>query len=773
MYDTTRYNKTSRFWLDEKSYQSLSSAYNLKSLKSNVNLGDIVEKSEILKTISNFVNIVTNQNIPVKFEGQEAKTDGKEIFISANVEDFDLVCGLSLHEASHVKYSHDLHKALANIQDEIWKLIYGKPTSNVVANGIINLVRKWNEPINVNTASKCYNYLHTLINIVEDFRIDSLTKSNYPGYKGYYDALNNKYLFDDKITYALKNDPTFMQESYFSYKMNLSTFLGGHPDSNLLKLKGGKEIVDVVDPSTITSKSALDILDMSFNIFEIIHKYVIENKESEKSDDHQSGKNKDKSKKKDKSENSDDNKKSEKPNEKSKTQEDGIRGESNESDDNSENNEDTNNNKSDNNKSDNNKNENDDSKENKNSNDLNDDLDNEDKDDDSKENKNSGNNKSDNNKDENDNDDLSNSSNNTNHKTKNLDDELKNDEKASEAFSELMNAINGKYEKSKLSSAEIQLLDLLSNNKFKIKPTYVTDNNNLKHKVNVVVINKLDESLYKYLPDLLLRTSSNRLLTAITNGINLGRSLGSKLQIMNDTHITKSIRKRDGNIDGRLLAEIGYGNTKIFSRLTKTEYEKQFVHISIDSSGSMAGDRFKNSLQLAANIASAATFVNGMRVQVSIRSTCGLTLDNGLTQKAAPYVVIIYDSKFDKLSHITKWWPKLNCPGVTPEAICFEAIRDIITESSKDKNSYFINISDGAPTYSGDGFNYSLFSEKHTQEVMKNFKKAGLKVISYFIDGERTWGDFFIKMYGKDAQFINVQNLGEVARTLNKKFMEM
>ena len=755
--ESNRYNVNSRFWLDDKSYRNLNESYKVAS---NVNLGDIVEKAEILKTISNFVNIVTNKNIPVKFEGQQAKTDGKEIFISANVEDFDLVCGLSLHESSHVLYSQDLHKMLEEIDIQFGYLNIGdyKSITNPIVIKMAEWFKTWNLQINHTRITKNYNYLHTLINIIEDFRIDTKTQSNYPGYKGYYDSLANKYLFVDEVTKSLKSDPKFLEESYFSYKMNMATFLGNHPNNNLLKLKGGKEIVSAIDATTIANKSALDVLEICFKIFEIIHKYVVEAKdpEPEKSQDNKSGKNKDKSKseksdKKEKSNKKEKSEKSEKPDEKSKTQEDGERGESEETDEDENEDNESGNSQSEENEED----ENEDGSEN-----GNDDLDSEDENEDENEDG-----SGDNGEDENKNDSPS--------TPKDLDDELVEDESQSKAFQELMDAISGKYEKSKLSTAEIKVLDLLSNNKFKIKPTYLTDENGKKHKVNVVIVNKLDESVCEYLPEITTNYQQKHLSAAIKTGINLGRSLGSKLQLMNDTHITKSVRRRDGNIDSRLLAEIGHGNVKIFNRSTKTQYEKQFVHISIDSSGSMSGSRFTNSLQMAANIAAAGTFVDGMRVQVSIRSTCGLTLDNGITSKQAPHVIVIYDSKFDKLSHITKWWSRLECPGVTPEAICFEAIKDVITESSKDKNSYFINISDGSPAYNSDGFTYGYFSATHTQEVMKSFKKAGLKIISYFIDGTREYGDFFVEMYGKDAQFVDVQNLGEVARSLNKKFLEM
>ena len=58
--------------------------------------------------ISNFVNIVTEDNIPVVFNSNDQSyTDGKKVVIGANIDDkkFDVAVGLALHEGSHIKMS--------------------------------------------------------------------------------------------------------------------------------------------------------------------------------------------------------------------------------------------------------------------------------------------------------------------------------------------------------------------------------------------------------------------------------------------------------------------------------------------------------------------------------------------------------------------------------------------------------------------------------------------------------------------------------------------
>ena len=57
------------------------------------------------RAISNFVNILTNRNIPVKFNVKgDSYTDGKSVTISSDLkpDKFDSTVGLALHEASHI-----------------------------------------------------------------------------------------------------------------------------------------------------------------------------------------------------------------------------------------------------------------------------------------------------------------------------------------------------------------------------------------------------------------------------------------------------------------------------------------------------------------------------------------------------------------------------------------------------------------------------------------------------------------------------------------------
>ena len=61
---------------------------------------DLVALAGYRRAISNFVNIVTGENIPVTFNSNdESFTDGKKVVIGANIDDkkFDVAVGLALH----------------------------------------------------------------------------------------------------------------------------------------------------------------------------------------------------------------------------------------------------------------------------------------------------------------------------------------------------------------------------------------------------------------------------------------------------------------------------------------------------------------------------------------------------------------------------------------------------------------------------------------------------------------------------------------------------
>ena len=92
-------------------------------------------------------------------------------------------------------------------------------------------------------------------------------------------------------------------------------------------------------------------------------------------------------------------------------------------------------------------------------------------------------------------------------------------------------------------------------------------------------------------------------------------------------------------------------------------------------------------------------------------------------------------------------------------------------------DSYFINYSDGMPMFNNKDIYYCGESAvKHTRKMSNEIRNMGIKLMSYFIQD----GDYqrdsqtrdFKTMYGVDSQFVDATNMMEVARTMNKKFLE-
>ena len=78
---------------------------------------------------------------------------------------------------------------------------------------------------------------------------------------------------------------------------------------------------------------------------------------------------------------------------------------------------------------------------------------------------------------------------------------------------------------------------------------------------------------------------------SVTNGKKLGTILGKKLQVRSESRTLKNSRLDSGRIDKRLIAELGFGNSKVFQTTFVENYNDAIVHISVDASGSMGGDK--------------------------------------------------------------------------------------------------------------------------------------------------------------------------------------
>ncbi len=264
---------------------------------------------------------------------------------------------------------------------------------------------------------------------------------------------------------------------------------------------------------------------------------------------------------------------------------------------------------------------------------------------------------------------------------------------------------------------------------------------------------------------------------AINDGLVKGTILGRKLQVRGESRETKWTRLDSGRIDKRLIAELGFGNERVFNSTFVESYSDAFLHISVDASGSMSGRKWLNTQTCVAAIAKACSMINNVDLVISYRST--QSSGSGYrrrSDKNYPLMLVAYDSRVDKINKIKSIFQLLRPSGTTPEGLCFEAVMKEIEPASKDKDSYFLNFSDGMPMFGNDDIDYHHDTAiDHTNKMVKMIRDRGVKVLSYFIgdeyDMERSTRTFK-RMYGNDAEFIDVTSVLPVAKTMNKAFLK-
>ena len=223
------------------------------------NLNDVEKKSLDLyklasakRAISNFVNIVTNDSIPVIYNTRgDSYTDGKTVVIGAKVvepQDFDVAVGLALHEGSHIKLSD------FNLLRDLSTLIPNHIIEGAIKKGIYNGME----------------VIKNLWNYVEDRRIDHYVFTSAPGYREYYRAMYDKYFNDKVIDKGLLSDE-YTDETIDSYMFRIINLHNKNTD--LTKLKGLREIYKLVGLGTISRlKNSKDTFDVALEMFKVILK---------------------------------------------------------------------------------------------------------------------------------------------------------------------------------------------------------------------------------------------------------------------------------------------------------------------------------------------------------------------------------------------------------------------------------------------------------------------------------------------------------------------
>lgn len=660
----------SSFWLDS----GLDTEFDILTGKKITPGQDLVKLASYKRAISNFVNIVTGENIPVKFNGKDSYTDGKSVTIGANLKDsnFDAAVGLALHEGSHIKLTDfsTLPQMSKRVADKF---------------GYENM-----------ELAEASRIVKDLVNIIEDRRIDYFIFKTSPGYKGYYHAMYDKY-FNAKIIDKALQLQEKTSETWDDYFFHLCNFV--NPNRDLTALPKLQEAWDLIDIKNINRlKSTTDAVDLALEVYELINDSLPEPEENDCDGEGEGGKGDDQS-----AGNTD--------NKGTGSGGDGLGG----SDDGStaEGSEITSQG-------------------------------------DSSECNGPGT--------------IS-----TSQLSDRQQDQLEKAIKAQKDF------LNGLTKKTNMSKKALKSVDAIADSGVESKnvgagefETQWHGKGNFKG-IDCLLITKLTQKLVdsntfreilcdgKYYWVNLEDNQAN-----VDKGIRLGKMLGRKLQVRNEERTLKTTRLPKGRIDKRLLSSLGYGAENIFSTMDTQRHKNAIVHISIDASGSMNGGRFSKSMTSAVAIAKAASMTNNFDVQISFRST----------NEGQPLALIAYDSKKDKLLKIQTLFKYIYPGGTTPEGLCFEVLQKHLLASATELDSYFINFSDGQPWFNGKGCCYSgEYAITHTKREITKMANKGIKVLSYFIDGEDYGLRGFQRMYGKSASNISVDELMPLARSLNKMFV--
>lgn len=676
----------SSFWWDDdwsstSRFSGLNNNVNKTSQKSN-NIVKLIKLNSYQRAIANFVKIVTKKDIPVVFGTNSSFTDGKRVTLASDISDsnFDVAVGLALHEGSHIILTD--FEALPNYLRSISNLDYD---------------------------SRDVSNIKTIVNIIEDRRIDNYVFKSSPGYRAYYHKMYDHYFNDDAISKALVSgsfrDPK--EASHYIFRLTNIT----NPLTSKTALPGFEDILNLIDLKNIGRlKSTHEVIELALLVLAIIKQHTNNANNNDTND----------------AEGASDSS--------AEISEDGT---GDDSVVNSEN------------------------------------LDGIDTDDDS---------------------DVS---------------ELSYDDmmKVQKAYDKQKRFLNGDINKKSATKKLQQELENVSKlgldvqmvgDKYTNHPVILYDLVNKQYLRNVIsLIRDYDAEKDKVVKEKILKdlgavTGQNlspqtsyyrieRLVDIpyfmqgdcrdnVVKGFELGALLGRKLMVRNEERTLVHNRLVSGKIDSKRLSHAGYGLETVFKQVHTDKYKQACLHISLDISGSMSGSRFDKTVQMCSAIVKAATYVQNLRIQVSVRAT-----ENG-GRGDTPFLANIYDSKFNDLKHYMDVMSVIRTTGCTPEGLCFDAMmkRNLLLKTSSEQTSYFLNISDGEPGMGGWGGTPAReYTRKQVQKMKNEF---GINVLSFFVDSSLTDtlftpSQWFIDMYGKDSKAVSAKNVTQIARALNDKFL--
>lgn len=544
-----------------------------------------------------------------------------------------------------------------------------------------------------------YDVFHSIFNIVEDRYIDNYVYSNAPGYRGYYQTLYDHYFRSPELAKLLKT-PKMCEETVDNYISQLLNIVGLEFDPK--RLKGLQEIVNVLDINNISRlTTTMDRLELAGEIYKIILKYVnqaIANGQGSASNAKAPKAPKDASIIPQQSTKKD----NEEENDAFENEEEEYEfdeDESNEGDAESDSNE-------------------------------------------------SGGTSGDEGNDE------------------NLDILTPAQEAAAEKIlDDAKKVVNGNATKAagtKGLNNEIEILDKSDAELHKVD--YVSGKYGQKDSINVLLVKNVTKevAISRMFPSLFQNRPDEKIQNSIQSGVVLGTLLAKRMQVRNEERTMITNRLKNGKIFNRHVAMLGADVENIFYKTKTDKFKNTTIHINIDASGSMMGEKFENCIMTSVAVAKACTYLRGVNCIIAFRNQ----------QERLPLMCVVYNSKRDHFSKIADVFPYLHPGSSTPEGLCYDVYKKFISDTDpNDSDKYLINLSDGAPGF-GNGY-YGHHALEHTRKVWNDILKTNVIGLSYYISEYENSSEYkdFCTMYGKQAKKIDTSNIVQLAGTINDMLM--
>lgn len=658
----------------------------------------LIRLASARRAISNYVAILTNKTIPVMFNDQNVSmTDGKTVYIGADVNEkgnFDVAVGLALHEGSHICYSDfDLYKTL-------WQKVPRE-------------IYDYASKLNI-SKEEVANVCKTLFNIIEDRYIDYTVYKNAPGYRGYYEALYDKYFNATVIDEGLKSN-LYRNLNVESYLYRIVNITNKHTD--LDALPGLYDIAKTLNLSNIARlKTGMERLECAFDIATILFKNITETDPQAKiqiqTDMFASGNGEEK----DSSENSKQTGQSSTAKNSDKKSEDDVLGG--------------------------------DTTAVETTNDPNDkdNIGNDPKISDTKKSK------------------ISKAF----QKQKEFITGALKKKKVSKKENQILNTL----ERSQIDLVDVGSEYVVSQHTVGAIECILVKNLTRELATSEEFPLGPSRSFYGYKDPSTIPQVVD-LQKIIDRGISMGVKIGKRLQFRNEVNIEKFSRRETGKLDKRIIHELGFEAENIFYTTATSKYKKMQFHISVDASSSMRGPKWSRTMLLCTAIAKAASMLENIHVTISFRATMEKLPYVVIAYDSKKDKISKIKNLFSFI-HPEGLTPE----GLSFEAIMREMPQaDHNSESyfiniSDGEPCFSFNGESVEQPIGYSGNDAAL----HTRKQVNKIRALNYKVISYFIsestESSQQLSALFKTMYGKDSVFINVENINQIVNTLNKKMLE-